>query len=644
MKIIYSEIKKLLPGLNQPVKKLVQDLTLIGHFVDGLEEKGNRVIISLEVRQNRADCLGYWGVAKDLAVLYDLALAKPKINLPNITGQKALPIKIAAQEPVTRVMAVKISHLNNQPSPKWLKTILALHDINSINTLVDLTNYIMLFWGIPNHAFDAQKSTDNLVWETNRGGFGHFTSFDGTKITLEKGTLQISNGKEVLSLAGIVGGQNSGVDLNTKEAIVEMAIYNPTRVRQDSKNLKVVTEASIRLEKQLDPELVPTAFNHLISLILEYCQGQIASSIFNYYPKEKKLSPPTISFNPKSPATIAGVNIDEGFSLKTLKALGCLVNQKEENDWLVVPPSLRPDLELEEDLAEEIIRFWGYQNIPTNQPVSAEILPDITPKILHLIEAVQNILVNFGYDEVRSWPLIKKSQFLKASFLPEKAGPVYTQNNINDHYPLMRASICSCLKFQNRQYQKLKIPQRRFFEIGKIFYQNKGQYRERWSLGIFDQSAKKLIKNLDRFYRNFGLKISKKNIIKTGKGAMTEINLTKLAKSLDQIPKITLAKPPQRVDQAAQELSGQIIDLDANLIFTKEQDPKKLIEEYQAKFDPDILWQLVVLDFYREEKVYKYTLRAFYYNCSAKVAKKAHREVFGNLGAKSDLATSALLE
>jgi hypothetical protein len=208
----------------------------------------------------------------------------------------------------------------------------------------------------------------------------------------------------------------------------------------------------------------------------------------------------------------------------------------------------------------------------------------------------------------------------------------------------MRASICSCLKFQNRQYQKLKIPQRRFFEIGKIFYQNKGQYRERWSLGIFDQSAKKLIKNLDRFYRNFGLKISKKDIIKTGKGAMTEINLTKLAKSLDQIPKITLAKPPQRVDQAAQELSGQIIDLDANLIFTKEQDPKKLIEEYQAKFDPDILWQLVVLDFYREEKVYKYTLRAFYYNCSAKVAKKAHREVFGNLGAKSDLATSALLE
>jgi phenylalanyl-tRNA synthetase beta chain len=635
MKIIYSEIKKLLPGLNQPVKKLVQDLTLIGHFVDGLEEEGNSVVISLEVKQNRADCLGYWGVAKDLAVLYDLDLQKPKIDFPNIAGQKALPIKIEAQEPVTRAMAVKISHLNNQPSPKWLKTILALHNINSINTLVDLTNYIMLFWGIPNHAFDARKSTDNLVWETNRGKFDHFASFDGTKIALKKGTLQISNGKEVLSLAGIVGGQNSGVGFNTKEAIVEMAIYNPTRVRLDSKNLKVVTEASIRLEKQLDPELVPTAFNHLISLILKHCQGKVASSIFNYYPKEKKLSPPTISFNPKSPATIAGVNIDEGFSLKTLKALGCLVNQKEENGWLIVPPSLRPDLELEEDLAEEVIRFWGYQNIPTDQPISTEILPDITPKTLHLIEAVRNILVNLGYDEIRSWPLIKKSQFLKAFFLPEETKAIYTQNNINDHYSLMRASICSSLKIQNRQYQKLKIPQRRFFEIGKIFYQNEEQPQECWSLGIFDQSAKKLIRKMKQFYHDLGIKPPEKTaIVKTDGGAMTEIDLNQLVKNLNQIPKITITKSPQRVDQAAQELTSQIINLDANLIFTKEKDPRELIEEYQVKFDPNILWQLVVLDFYQEEKIYKYTLRAFYYNCSAKVAKRTHRGVFGNLGAE----------
>lgn len=638
MKIVYSELKKFLPDLNRPVKKLAEDLTLIGHFVDSLEARGeDEAVISLEIRQNRADCLGYWGLAKDLAVLYDLPLQKPKINLPNITTTKPLPIKVKAQDLITRIMAVKISRLVNQPSPKWLKTFLSFHDINSINTLVDLTNYIMLWWGIPNHAFDAQKSTDNLIWETNQGKFTRFTSFDGSQITLPKDTLQISNGQEVLSLAGIVGGQNSGVDLNTREAIVEMALYHPTRVRRDSKNLKVITEASIRLEKQLDPKLVPAAFNHLVALILEYCQGEVSSAIFSYYPKEKKTTIPTINFNPNTPSLIAGVSISEQFSLKTLKKLGCLVNQKEEGNWLVVPPSGRPDLGLEEDLAEEVIRFWGYQNIPTDQPVSAKLLPDITPKTLHLIEASQNILVNLGYDEVRSWSLIKKSQFLKASFLPKGAQPIYTQNNINNHYPLMRASICSSLKIQNRQYQKLKIPQRQFFEIGKIFYQNKGKYREGWSLGVFDQNPKKLAKNIEHFYRNFGLKIPKKNIIiKTNGGAITEIDLTGLAKALDQIPKITLAKPPQRVDQAAKELTSQIISLDANLIFTQKKDPQGLIEEYQAKFNPDILWQLVILDFFQKEKIYKYTLRVFYYNCSVQEAKKTHKEVFGDLGANLD--------
>ncbi|MDD5481657.1 MAG: phenylalanine--tRNA ligase beta subunit-related protein, partial [Candidatus Shapirobacteria bacterium] len=631
MKIIYSELKKLLPDLDRPVKKLAEDLTLIGHFVDGLEERGEGdAVISLEIRQNRADCLGYWGLAKDLAVLYDLPLRKPKINLPNIASPKTLPIKVEAQGQIIRIMAVKIGRLFNRPSPEWLKTFLSLHDINSINALVDLTNYIMLWWGIPNHAFDAQKSTDNLIWETNQGKFTRFTSFDGTKVALKKNTLQISNGKEVLSLAGIVGGQNSGVDLNTKEAIIEMALYNPTRVRRDSKNLKVVTEASIRLEKQLDPELIPTAFNHLVGLILENCQGKITSSIFSYYPKEENPALPTINFNPNSPSLIAGVSIDEQFCLKTLKNLGCLVNQKEENNWLVVPPSGRPDLEQEEDLAEEVIRFWGYQNIPTDQPISTEILPDITPDTLHLIEAARNILVNLGYDEVRSWPLIKKGQFLKACFLPEETEAVYTQNNINNHYPLLRASICSSLKIQNQQYQKLKIPQRRFFEIGKIFYQSKEQYRECWSLGIFDQSTKKLTKKMGQFYHDLGIKLPEKiPVSKISNGAMTEIDLTKLSKALNQIPKITITKSPQRVDQAAKELTNQIINLDANLIFTQRRDPQELIEEYQAKFDPNILWQLVILDFYQEGKIYKYTLRAFYYNCSAKEAKKTHKEVFG---------------
>jgi len=630
MKIIYSELKKLLPGLlDKKPEQLTNDLALIGHFVDGVEKTNSETIISLEIRQNRGDCLGYWGIAKELAVLYDLKLKEPKVSIPSITSPIILPIIIKSPSQITRVMAVKISALKNRPTPDWLKNFLAQHDIRSINTLVDLTNYIMILWGMPNHAFDAQKSTDQLIWETNQDRFKTFTTLDGTKIQLKKTTLQISNSKQVLSIAGIIGGRNSGVELETKEAIVEMATYNPERVRRDSQQLKITTEASARLEKQLDPNLIHQAFKHLIHLILKYCQGEVTSKIYDYYPKPAK--PVAIEFNPQKPTLFSGVKIEPEFSQRTLRKLGCQINSKSKSSWQVIPPSQRADLELEEDLIEEVIRFFGYQKIPTDQPISAKILPDITPKIIHLTEAAQNALANLGYDEIRSWPLIKKSHFIKADFLPQEAQAIYTQNNVNSHYPVLRASILSSLKSQYRQYLKLKIPQKQFFEIGKIFWKINNNYRECWSLGIFDQSAQNLSKKIKRFYDKLNLVNHKiPPVQKIGRARAVEINLEQLAKEIAKIPKVVLSNPPQLINKAtaAKELTSQIISLDANLVFPYRREPKEIISEYQAKFSPDILWQLVLLDVYQEKNSYKYTLRAFYYHCSLKEAKKNHQRVF----------------
>jgi phenylalanyl-tRNA synthetase beta subunit len=628
MKIIYSKLKKLLPGLlDKKPEQLINDLALIGHFVDGVEKINGETIISLEIRQNRGDCLGYWGIVKELAVLYDLKLKAPKTSLPPTASSTTLPITVKSPNQIARIMAVKIGALGNRPTPNWLKNFLIQHDIRSINTLVDLTNYIMILWGMPNHAFDAQKSTDQLIWETNQERFKTFITFDGTEVSLKKTTLQISNNKEVLSIAGIIGGRNSGVELETKEAIIEMAIYNSGKIRRDSQQLKITTEASTRLEKQLDPNLIPQAFRHLIYLILKYCQGEIASKIYDYYPRPIK--PATIEFNPQKPSLFSGIKIEPEFSQKILRNLGCQVKSKTESAWRVIPPSSRTDLKIEEDLIEEVIRFFGYQKIPTDQPISAKIFPDITPKIIHLAEAVQNILVNLGYDEIRSWPLIKKNNFIKANFLPKEAKAIHTQNNVNNRYPVLRASILSSLKSQYYQYLKLKITQKQFFEIGKIFWKTNDNYQERWSLGIFDQSAQNLNKKIKRFYRELGLPNHKKPLVqKIGRGRAAEINLDQLAKELGQIPKITLLGPPQLADKAAKELTSQIISLDANLTFPYQKEPKEIILEYQTKFNPDILWQLALLDVYQEKNKYKYTLRAFYYHCSLEEAKQIHRKIF----------------
>jgi len=622
MKIIYSHLQKLLPDLNQSPRKVADDLTMIGHLSDGLEKRGSQSVISLEIRQNRGDCLSYYGIAKELSVLYNIPFKIPQFNLSKTSQNYSLPIKVAAKKQVRRLIAIRLSHLSNHPSPKWLKQFLKLHEINSINTIVDLTNYIMLWYGIPNHAFDAQKSGESLVWAVNNNQFKNFTTLEDDKVNLEPETLIIHNGQTVVSLAGIIGGRNSGINLNTTEAIVEMAIYNKTRVHKDSRKLKIITEASTRLDKELDTQLIPQAFKHLIQLILTYCAGEISSNLVDIYLQK----PPAraIKFAPHKVSQYAGINIPKEFTLKTLKKLGCQIKK-----GFIVPPTSRADLNLKEDLIEEAIRFYGYHKIPTNQPISDKKMPDITPKTLYLIEAVKNILVNLNYDEIRSWPLIEKKNICKNRELPKNAHPFYTQNNINSDYPILRQSIVSSLITQKKQYEKFKVTTMQFFEIGKIFYQIGPKYYENYSLAIYNQSVDQLQKDSQELLHQLNFNDNNIPIIKIDRDAFVEINLDKLVKKIAVIPKINAVKTVG--DRGATvELNRQIITQDANVFLPKKEDPQKLITQYSQKISNQYLWQIEIIDIYQDSKTkqYKYTFRISYFNIDDKTAKKIHRKVF----------------
>ena len=622
MKIIYSHLKKFLPDLNQSPRKIADNLTMIGHFSDGLEKKGNQSIINLEIRQNRSDCLSYYGIAKELSVLYNIPLKIPQFILPKTSQNYSLPIKVAAKKQVRRLMAIRLSHLTNHPSPQWLKQFLKLHEINSINTIVDLTNYIMLWYGIPNHAFDAQKSGESLVWAVNNNQFKNFTTLEGNKISLEPETLIIHNGQTVVSLAGIVGGRNSGINLNTTEAIVEMAIYNKTRVHKDSRKLKIITEASIRLDKELNTQLIPQAFKHLIQLISNHCAGEISSNLIDIYLQK----PParTIKFSPHKVSQYAGINIPKEFTLKTLKKLGCQIKKS-----FIIPPTNRADLNLEEDLIEEAIRFYGYHKIPTNQPISDKKMPDITPKTLYLIEAVKNILINLNYDEIRSWPLIEKKNICKNRELPKNTHFVYTQNNINSNYPVLRQSIISSLIGQKKQYEKFKVTTMQFFEIGKIFYQIGQKYYENYSLAIYNQSADQLQKDSQELLHQLKLENENIPIIKIDRDSFAEINLDKLVKKTAVIPKINTTKATED-REATVELNQQIITQDANVFFPEKKDPQKLITQYSQRISNQHLWRIEITDIYQDSKTkqYKYTFHTSYFNIDDKTAKKIHRKAF----------------
>ncbi len=628
MKIIYSHLKKLIPALPSDPKKVGNDLTMIGHFMDGFDHDQDNSIISLEIRQNRGDALSYYGLAKELATLYRIPLRNPKISLPSTPKLPDLPIKIKSLNDVKRVMAVRISDVKVKESPSWLKDFLNKHEINSINNIVDLTNYIMLYYGIPCHAFDVTATGSQLIWENNNQ-YQNFTTIDGTVLKLEKDMLLVSNPNQPLSLS-FVGGQNSGIKPSTTETIIEMAVYNRSRVRQDSRQLKTITEASIRLDKELDTDSIPQSFNHLISLVLDLAQGHISSHIFDKY--IQKPEPITISFNLEKPSVYAGIPIPNDFAQKTLHLLGCQLRQVASNQYQVIPPTDRKDLQIEEDLIEEVIRFWGYHKIPLNQPISDKPLPDITPPILYLIDSIKNILFNLGYDEIRSWPLIKPSSLI-TKFIPKNARPIYTENNINSDYPVLRPSLTSSLIGQKDFYDRFKLPLQQFFEIGKTYYQIGDKYIEKYSLAIFNQSTAKLQEDVKNIFTTINISSPKFNQhIDDSNNLYLEIDLEQVSKivDVDLLKSKRLFLNHDYSSSTSYELTKQIITLDANVNLDNFQDPKTLLNQYRHRIDPAFLWQIDIIDIYQNpnQNIFRYTFRVSYYNTDDKTAKSIHLKAF----------------
>lgn len=611
MKLIYSHLKKFLPQLDIEPQRLRDDLTMIGHFANFYEKISDTdFFIDLDIKVNRGDALGYYGLARDLSVYYQIPLLTSENQTPIAAPGNQLPITVNSAD-VRRVQAVKISGISVKPSPQWLVDFLKIHGINSINNVVDLTNFAMMIYGIPNHAFDTAKTGDNLVWENNLEKYPNLVTLDGTRITLEPETLVISNSREPLCLS-MIGGLNSGISDTTTETILEMATYNRTRVRRDSRRLKVATEAGSRLEKDLDSNLIPQAFNFLISLILENTGGKISSQIYDYYPVME--TAPQIEFNPQNPSVFSGISISRDFALDALKRLGCRTDGS-----LITPPTIRKDIEQEEDLVEEVIRFFGYDKIPVNQPLTPKSVTDITPPILYLIEKLKDRLVALGYDEIRSWPLVQ-SPYDSDQKLP----PVKTQNSINSEFTLLRQSLIQSLQLQIDQYNRYKLPGIQIFEIGKVFHHDPDSakpYIEHYSLGFHHDNIKTLMTDLDTLKTEFAIPDSEINIAGSN-----------IAIILDNLIKPTVYQPRDTKNHAY-EITTQFITLDANITLDKEHDPGELIKKYQKIIGAGHLWQIVIVDHYLDEKsgLHRYTFRVSYFNIDDKTAKSIHLTAFNLL-------------
>lgn len=651
MKAIYSQIKELVPKLTAKPIEVGQNMTMAGLMMDGFEEilyGGKKdYLLSFEVRQNRADCFSVIGLAREAAARYGLAIKLPKAKVFK-EGKKKLLIGVnAGSADVKRILAIEINSAKNDDSPKWLKEFLEIYGMNSKNVMVDFSNYVMILTGYPSHLLDMEKVKGKICWARS-GSPQKITTLDGSVVELPAGDeLIIKDGQKILALAGIVGGKNAEITAKTTQLFAEMAVYNGAKIRKDSRTTKIVTEASIRLEKDLDPNGAEYAFKLLVSLILQYCGGEVQSKVFEYY--SQKNLPRKIWFNLKRPADFAGVSISDKTSLNIFKNLGFSVNSAKKKGFVsVTVPTFRTDIALPEDLVEEVVRIWGYDKIPSDVHPALRIVSDITPKHITMIDAIKKMLSANGLDEILSIPLVREGENAKSNY--REWNIVLTENAVNE-LPELRQSLAVGLIGQAQEYQKKNVEMIDIFETGKVFGKIKNVYKENESLGILSCSQGKDLgfvqKKAEIVLRSLGFgkieyapaKIipaaanlhSCWNVIVEGKncGIIYKMRREILKKDayfaeldVDELARIkTIGVNP------VVELTEKLVALDVNIELKDASRLKEYLENIKKYIGKKHFWSIAAVDCFQQEDMTKYTLRITYSGLSDTAAKKIHAEI-----------------
>ena len=367
-----------------------------------LKEIYNDIIIDLELTPNRPDCLGMYGIAREIAALTGSPL-KENIDIKKITDNKGLSdnldVKIIDSDLCSRYMGAVISNVKIEESPDWLKNALISIGENPINNIVDITNYVMFELGQPLHAFDYKKVKNDKIEVRRAKKNETLVTLEGIERNLDPTMLVIADSDSPMAVAGIKGGMESGISESTTSIVLEAACFEGGNNRNTASKLDLKSQATLRFEKNLKPELCEVAFCRAIDLILEVCGGEVSSSI------EDAGGPwndnPSIIISESRINSVLGtdskLDIEDifnrlGFTYKKDKS------NKDGDRWTVSSPYWRPDLNIPEDLIEEIARIEGYDSIPA-KPLSG-IIPKFNENpILEFFEDLKDILVSIGFNE-----------------------------------------------------------------------------------------------------------------------------------------------------------------------------------------------------------------------------------------------------
>lgn len=441
-------------------------------------------VLEIGLTPNRADAASHLGVARDLKALLKREICIPSVdNFSVDNNSRPIQVEVEDAGDCPRYAGLTISNLKVGPSPEWLQLYLKALDLEPINNVVDVTNFILHDLGQPLHAFDADKISGNRIIVKKLAKDTPFVTLDEKERKLSGAELMICDEKEGLCIAGVFGGKGSGVSEATSTVFLESAYFSPDVIRRGSQFHGLKTDASFRFERGTDPNMPIYALKRAALLIKEIAGGEISSEIVDLYPHPIEDAEISVSF--KNIKRLIGKELSKEEIRDTLTHLEIKILEENEEGLKVSVKPYRVDVTREADVIEELLRIHGFDNVPLSENLSSDYLAEHPSKDLNKLQyRLSEILSGLGYFEMITNSLTKPVYAEKSGFL-DPSKNVEILNKLSEDLGVMRQSLLftglEVLAYNiNRRQKDLK-----FFEFGTVYAKNETGYQEGKKLALF---------------------------------------------------------------------------------------------------------------------------------------------------------------
>lgn len=468
------------------------------------------VVFEYEITSNRVDCYSVIGIAREAAATFNKKFVPPVITK---TGNDEdvndyIKVTIKDTELCPRYCARVVKNIKIAPSPIWMQRRLAANGIRPINNIVDITNYVMEEYGQPMHAYDYDTIANQEIIVRRANAGEKFVTLDGQERTMDESVLMICDGEKAVGIAGIMGGENSMITDNVKTMLFEAACFDGTNIRLSSKKVGLRTDASGKFEKGLDPNNAQAAIDRACQLVEELGAGEVVGGMTDVYGKKK--NPVRIGFEPEKINALLGTDISKEDMLGYFEKIG-LEYDEAANE--IIAPTFRHDLFRMADLAEEVARFYGYDNIPTTLP-KGEATTGKLPFKLRIEEVARDIAEFCGFSQGMTYSFESPKVFDKL-LLPEDSEyrkAITISNPLGEDFSIMRTislnGMLTSLAF-NYNHRNKNV---RLYELGNVYRPAELPLKElpdermQFTLGMYGDGDFYTMKGvIEEFFEKIGL-------------------------------------------------------------------------------------------------------------------------------------------